>query len=274
MLRDILSGARGMSPVVLVVLIAWALLSVLFLTGTLLAARSIDRSVAVIKPEVDQIGGEAKFIDEARKIQGIARNIDTAAKPLSGHLSRTLTVASKGIDPKLKSILGKVGQINSVAGEINTTVLQIGGTVDSIFGNASEINTSVKSIRRSGDSILSDVRSINGQVDLILGDASAILARVNSIDRAVATIVGQANTILDVAPAIGTDLNTTLRLVGSGDTGGHGSTIHGHANAIDCSPLLLSPLSVTGLPSAVTNLLAPLLQGLAPGGSASVYCNK
>ena len=53
MLRDILSGARGMSPVVLVILIAWALLSVMFLTGTLLAARSIDRSVAVIKPNVD-----------------------------------------------------------------------------------------------------------------------------------------------------------------------------------------------------------------------------
>jgi hypothetical protein len=30
-----------MSPVVLVVLIAWALLSVLFLTGTLLAARKV-----------------------------------------------------------------------------------------------------------------------------------------------------------------------------------------------------------------------------------------
>ena len=51
-----------MSPVVLVVLIAWALLSVLFLTGTLLAARSIDRSVAVIKPNVIQIGDEGAFI--------------------------------------------------------------------------------------------------------------------------------------------------------------------------------------------------------------------
>ena len=38
-MRNILSGARGMSPVVLVILIAWALLSVIFLTGTLLAAR-------------------------------------------------------------------------------------------------------------------------------------------------------------------------------------------------------------------------------------------
>ena len=57
-----------MSPVVLVILIAWALLSVMFLTGTLLAARSIDRSVAVIKPNVDEIGTDAGFIDQARTI--------------------------------------------------------------------------------------------------------------------------------------------------------------------------------------------------------------
>ncbi len=80
-MRSILSGARGMSPVVLVILIAWALLSVIFLTGTLLAARSIDRSVSGVtnrvddngKPEkniydtVQEIGKEGKFIDEARK---------------------------------------------------------------------------------------------------------------------------------------------------------------------------------------------------------------
>ena len=54
-----------MSPVVLTILIAWALLSVMFLTGTLLAARSIDRSVAVIKPNVDEIGTDARFIRQA-----------------------------------------------------------------------------------------------------------------------------------------------------------------------------------------------------------------
>jgi len=264
-----------MSPVVLVILIAWALLSVLFLTGTLLAARSIDRSVAVIKPEVEEIGGEAGFIDEARKISGLAKRIDVAAKPLVGHLDRTLEVASKGIDPKLKSILGKVGEINTVAGEINTTVLQIGGSVDAIFGNASAINTSVGSIGESARSIDSRTKTINNSARLILGDAGGILSRVNSIDRAVATIVGQANTILDVAPEIGTDLNTTLKLVGTGSGAGHGSTIHGYANAIDCSPLLLSPLSVPGVvPKVVADLLAPVLEGLTPGGRASIYCRK
>ena len=68
-----------MSPVVLVILIAWALLSVMFLTGTLLAARSIDRSVAVIKPNVDEIGTDAGFIDQARTIQDTSTKIRAAA---------------------------------------------------------------------------------------------------------------------------------------------------------------------------------------------------
>jgi methyl-accepting chemotaxis protein len=260
-----------MSPVVLVVLIAWALLSVLFLTGTLLAARSIDRSVAVIKPQVVEIGDEAGFIRQAKTIAAATVKIRAAAEPLSGHLARTLTTAQKGIDPKLKSILGKVGNINETAGSINTTVLQIGSTVDGIFSSASSINTHVKSIGGSANSINSSTKTINASARDILGSAGGILSRVNSIDRAVATIVGQANTILDVAPKIGTDLHTVRGLVGTGNQSG---TIRGHANAIDCSPLLVSPLAVSGLPTAVSDLLKPLLGGLTKGGVASIACNS
>jgi methyl-accepting chemotaxis protein len=270
-MRDILSGARGMSPVVLVVLIAWALLSVLFLTGTLLAARSIDRSVAVIKPEVVEIGDEAGFIRQAKSIADKTVTIRAAAEPLSGHLARTLTIADKGIDPKLKSILGKVGQINETAGSINTTVLQIGSTVDSIFSNASSINNHVKSIGASADSINSSTKTINASARSILSSAGAILSRVNSIDRAVATIVGQANTILDVAPAIGKDLHTVRGLVGHQNAGG---TIIGHANAIDCKPILISPLAVQGLPKAFSDLLKPLLGSLTKGGAKSIACGS
>jgi methyl-accepting chemotaxis protein len=260
-----------MSPVVLVVLIAWALLSVLFLTGTLLAARSIDRSVAVIKPQVIQIGDEAKFIRQAKTIADATVKIRAAAEPLSGHLARTLTTASKGIDPKLKSILGKVGNINETAGSINTTVLQIGTTVDAIFSSASSINTSVNSIGSSVNSINRDTKTINNSARSILSSAGGILSRVNSIDRAVATIVGQANTILDVAPRIGTDLHSVRGLVGNGNQAG---TIRGHANAIDCKPILVSPLAVQGLPTALTDLLKPLIAGLTKGGAASIACGQ
>jgi methyl-accepting chemotaxis protein len=258
MLRDILSGARGMSPVVLVILIAWALLSVMFLTGTLLAARSIDRSVAVIKPNVEEIGTDAGFISQAKTIQETSTKIRTAALPLSGSLATTLQVASKGIDPKLKSILGKVGQINSVAGEINTTVLEIGTTVDQIFGSASSINSSVLSIGRAGGTILKSAREINTSAKSILSSGGSILSRVNSIDKAVATIVGQATDINNTALPIKKDfIGIDANVAQQGRGGPFASTINGHANSIDCS----APFDLAGL----DDVLAPILGGATKG---------
>ncbi|MGI8730900.1 MAG: hypothetical protein ACR2LK_13105 [Solirubrobacteraceae bacterium] len=225
-----------MSPLVLVVLIAWALLSVMFLTGTLLAARSIDRSVAVIKPNVDEIGTEANFIGEAKTVRDSTIKIRAAADPLTGHLARTLEVASKGIDPKLKSILGKVGEINSVAGEINGTVLSIGTTVDQIFGNASSINSSAKSIGSSGRSILSRAREINTSARSIQSSVGSILTRVNTIDRTVATIVARATAIDTTLKAVKVDFVGIDAGVGQeGRNGRFGSSVVGHANSIDCA---------------------------------------
>jgi methyl-accepting chemotaxis protein len=258
MLRDILSGARGMSPVVLVILIAWALLSVMFLTGTLLAARSIDRSVAVIKPNVDEIGTDAGFIAQAKTIQETSTKIRAAAAPLSPLLASTLTVAQKGIDPKLKSILGKVYRINSVADEINGTVLEIGTTVDQIFSSASSINTSVLSIGRAGGTILKSAREINGSARSILSSGGSILTRVNSIDKAVATIVGLATDINNTALPIKKDfIGIDANVAQQGRGGNFASHINGHANSIDCSV----PFNLLGL----DDTLAPILGGKTLG---------
>lgn len=245
-----------MAPVVLVILIAWALLSVMFLTGTLLAARSIDRSVAVIKPNVDEIGTDAGFIAQAKTIQDTSTKIRAAALPLTGSLETTLEVASKGIDPKLKSILGKVHRINSVADEINGTVLQIGGTVDQIHSNASAINASVQSIGNSGRTILRSAREINASARSILSSGGSILNRVNSIDKSVATIVGLASQIDDTANAIEPDFVSIDANVGQQGRGGpFASHINGHANSIDCSP----PFDLLGLDPGLTRLLDPVL---------------
>ena len=244
-----------MSPVVLVILIAWALLSVMFLTGTLLAARSIDRSVAVIKPNVDEIGTDAGFIDQARTIRDTSTRIRTAAAPLTGSAATILEVASKGIDPRLKSILGKVHRINSVAGEINSTVLQIGTTVDGIFTSASAINASVLSIGSAGNTILRSARQINTSARSILSSGGSILTRVNSIDKAVATIVGLATDIDNTAKPIKQDFIGIDANVGQqGRNGVFASHINGHANSIDCS----APFDLLGLDDA----LAPLLGGI------------
>jgi len=267
-----------MSPVVLVILIAWALLSVIFLTGTLLAARSIDRSVSGvtnrtlpdgekeknIATTVKEIGAEGKFIDEARKTVEISTAIRKAAAPLSASLGRTLKTAETGIDPKLKRILGKVNQINGVAGEINTTVLGIGSTVDSIFASVLTINDSVKSIGSAGGTIRTSANQINGSARGILGSLSSILARVQHIDGTVQTINGQASTIKNLTPSILQDFEGIDANVSGAETPtGHGNTVHGHANGIDCSIPLANAL-VQGL----LNLL-----GGSSSGSA-LYCNK
>ena len=252
-MRNILSGARGMSPVVLVILIAWALLSVIFLTGTLLAARSIDRSVSGVtnrvdrngKPEkniydtVQEIGKEGKFIDEARKTVAISTAIRRAADPLSGHLARTLVIADKGILPRLNTINNKVLGIIDVAGQINTTVVSIHGTVGQIYNSVLEINDTAHSINRYVVSINKSAQEINGSARSILSSLSSILSLVQHIDGSVDTIVGQAKTIDGVAKTILTDFEGILANVSGEPPSQHGNTVVGHANGIDCSIALL-----------------------------------
>ena len=165
-------------------------------------------------------------------------------------------MAEKGIDPKLKSILGKVGRINSVAGEINGTVLEIGTTVDQIFGSASSINTSVLSIGSSGDSILQGRPDDQPQRSKsILSSGGSILTRVNSIDKAVATIVGLATDIDNTAKPIKKDfIGIDANVAQQGRGGNFASHINGHANSIDCSV----PFDLLGLDDA----LAPILGGI------------
>jgi len=270
-MRNVVRGGRGMAPVVLVVLIAFALLAVLFLTGTLLAARSIDRSVNTAKtginPVVGEIGKDAKFIKEAKTIAETSGKILTAAKPLSKQLDAIEQTARTGIDPKLKSVLGQVGDINEVAGSINTNVLQIGSSVGAIQSSATSIGGNVGSINTSARSILRRARSINGSADLILSDGSAILSRVQSIDIRVADINRNADNIDSVAVPINKDLNDVLKGVGKEGTEKTPGTILFHANSIDCSPLVNDPTSIAPAVINAINLLLSLDLAALLGGA-------
>jgi len=278
-MRNILSGSRGMATLVLVLLIAWALLSVIFLTGTLLAARSIDRSVNTAKtginPLVGDIGKDAKFIDQARTIADTSGKILTAAKPLSGQLTVIERTARTGIDPKLKSILGQVGDINEVAGSINTNVLQIGSSVGSILGSAQSIGGSVGSINARVRTILRRARSINGSARSILSRGGFILSRVQSIDVKVARANSQADSVDADTKVIAPNVAKILATVGKQGTPGHvlPGTIHGHVNSIDCS-LLINGVIGGGILTPITDLLAGvgLLPPAAPGTSDE--CNR
>ena len=192
---------------------------------------------------VQEIGKEGKFIDEARKTVAISTAIRKAADPLSGHLARTLTIASKGIDPKLKSINGKVLDIIDVAGKINTNVVGISGSVGSIHSDVLEINDKVRHIGSLGISIRRSASEINGSARSILGSLSSILSRVQHIDGQVNTVIGQATSILNVAKPILTDFEGILANVSGEPPSSHGNTVVGHANGIDCSTLLVSSQS-------------------------------
>lgn len=186
---------RGLAGTLLVVVITWALAAVLMLTGTLIAAQSIDGSVEEIKNSVSPIDKDLDSIAVAGKVNDTAADILAAAEPLSGQLDEV--IASVGtIDETVTGILETAGTINQTVGSINSVVKEIGSSVDGIHASG-----------------------------------SAILAEVRSIDAGVAAINGRADTIIGLVRGIENDLSNVLAQVGRG----HGTfTIHGHANNIDC----------------------------------------
>ena len=250
-MRNILSGARGMSPVVLVILIAWALLSVIFLTGTLLAARSIDRSVSGVtnrvdengKPEkniydtVQEIGKEGKFIDEARKTVAISTAIRKAADPLSGHLARTLVIADKGILPRLNTINSKVVGIIDIAGQINSNVVSIHGTVGQIDERRARDRRRrwTRSTRRSWGIDCEDQgdqreRSRDPGQPLVGPLARAAHRRHGGHDRR----SGEARSTASRRRSSWTS-RASSRTSAASRPSQHANTVVGHANGIDCS---------------------------------------
>ena len=237
---SILRGTRGLAPAILILIVVWALAAVLMLTGTLVAANQIDDSVAIIKPEVNDIGTDTEAIALAARTAVISGQIKRAAMPLTGQLSDTLA-AAKDIDRIAKTILRTATTINQTATTINGNVTPINTTVNGIGSSAAAINTSVLAIGGNARSINASARSINSLTDSInasargiRGNASTILADVNQIEPEVAGINRRAEDVQDIARPIGSDLSTVLDLVG----GTGPNTINGHANSIDCSRLL------------------------------------
>ena len=236
MRRTVFTGRRGLAPVLLTVVIVWALAAVLMLTGTLLAARSIKKDVAVINPEVSDITTDTGFIEIALKVVNVSDDIAKSVKPLDQELQDTLA-AAKTIDKTAKSILKKAGPINDVVKSINGNVTQINGTVNQISGNArailsnaSAINSNAREINRSALGINSTAIGVNGDVRSIRQRAGSILETARDAEREVAGINTRAEGARRVALPIKADLDAVLGLVGS---------INSNANGIDCSNAIM-----------------------------------
>lgn len=207
----------GLAAIALVIVIAWALAAVLMLTGTLLSARQIDDRVVSITGEVSEIDQDLDAIMLTEETNRIAEDILAAAQPLDDHLNEVIAAA--------REIDGNVTSILQTAGSINTTAKDINSTVNSIRGNATSINESVK--------------SIGATVDSIHGNAAAILSTAQSIDQGVADINSRADTIIQLVRGIKSDTGNILAHVGA-EHGTAQRTIHGHANSINCNPVVVA----------------------------------
>lgn len=234
---------KWLPAVVLVGVVVFAIAAVAMLTGTITAAQQIEEDVKVIEPTVAGIDKDLDNVKLAARTNQLALRILDAAEPLSGQADATLKQA-KSIDRTVPKILDTAGSINDTAKAIGGTVDAIHGNVGAINGNVQSIQDRVHSINGKVLSINSSVNSINRSVVTINGAGKGILGRVRSIDVDAARINRRARIIIRaVGPrrrrnTISRDLFLTLRQVGPGHRGVGGESIHGHANSIDCSPLV------------------------------------
>lgn len=226
------AGESGLAPVVLVIVIAWALGAVLMLTGTLVAAQQIEDEVVVITGSVSEIDEDLDAIRLAQRTNEISADILTAARPLADQLGDV--VAS------VQSIEGHVVSIRDTAGSIEETAGSINETVGSINDNAHAIDASVDDIHANFVAILEVVRSINcGGIGR--GGIDSLVAQRDACGTAgVPGINNRADVVLATARAIHQDTADILSQVTAdgSDVSRHGgpadARIHGHANSIDC----------------------------------------
>lgn len=237
------------------IVIAWALVSVLELTGTLTAATQIKHRVNVINSKLGPIHHNLSFITDAGKVAALTVQINAAAAPLSGEAATILKTANS-IGAKVHPILnnatainGVVKQINSNAVAINANVLAIGNSVQSIGGHVASISGSVASINSSVLTINSRVTKINNLVgptgtsgngitaslNRTNNDFGGILTTVHQIQPGISLISSKVTTINNTVVGIKSDFDGILANVGL--TNGS-PTVVGHANSIDCSNII------------------------------------
>ena len=176
-------GEAGVVGANLAIVIAFALFAVIQLTRTTIAAEQIDDKVKVIVGEVEPIDQELDAVPILDEVDRSAREILTAAQPLTGQLNDVVSSA--------KNIDGTVSSILSNATSINGTVRGIGGTVSSLQPVVRSINDGVFRINRQADEVIVLVRGIEGDTTNILNQVG-VASPVGHVGK---TIHGHANSI-------------------------------------------------------------------------------
>lgn len=214
-----LTDESGLAERVLVGVIAWAFAAVLMLTSTLVAANQIDDRVAFIRTQVSPIDTDLDSVKLAEETNRIAKDIETAAKPLSGQLDQVRD-STVSIDGTAASILQTAGEINNTVDSINSNALEINGTVGSINGKAKAINGSVRSIHGNVNSINETVHGIDGNFAGIRGTVFSIRGAVEGFEGFGEGLHGASRRIdplLALIQGIKGDTGNVLALVGTVD---------------------------------------------------------
>jgi hypothetical protein len=205
----------------LVIVILWALVAVIFLTGILAAANRIESRVGQINSSLTPINNKLNTVPILTNVSNTANQIREAAANLSPTIGRIADSASS-IDASLKQVGDTVGPINKSAKQINASVLEINRSVQTIGPN-------LVTIRGLTGTINASVHSIDGELAGTLNDVYDIRGRV-------ALVTGQADDILRTARHIHGDSSSISAIVG---VAGIPRTVNGNAHGIESSPLLL-----------------------------------
>ncbi|MGH9125866.1 MAG: hypothetical protein ACRDZ8_14240 [Acidimicrobiales bacterium] len=197
---------KGIVGVILTIVIVWALIAVIELTRTTIAAEEINHTVLNITASVSSANNHLATgcapgncpldrLPELVTTINIAGQINTAAAPLTGQLSQVIA-DTHSINNTVPMILQNAQSINATVQSIHSLVLSIGGSVNSINSELSGVNADVQQVGAPGGSL--SVQQINRSVDVIIGLAQGIKSDT-------ATINGQAGGILTEARGICAD---------------------------------------------------------------------
>jgi hypothetical protein len=211
----------GIVGVILTIVIVWALVAVVMLTRTLEAAQQIDTRVVDITASVRGANShlntgcnqaqpstcDAAALPVLSQTEALVKQIDVAAKPLTGQAGQILTDVNS-INTSVSSILATAVSINGTVHSIGGLAGSINSTVHSIQGSINGINADVVTIKGSGG-LDSGVTGINNRASLILG----VINPVTGIKADTAMIAAQAGAILAQAQGICADHAVSISLL-------------------------------------------------------------
>jgi methyl-accepting chemotaxis protein len=180
--------------VILTIVIVWALIAVIMLTRTLEAAQSIQTKVVDITGSVQgankhlQTGCDPNNLAACpstelpvlTQTENIAKQIDTAAKPLSGQAAQVLTAVGS-INASVTTILQSAQSINATVHSIGASVGTIGSSVNTINASLSGVNSDVSTIRSIIATINGQAQTIDDLVVAIKGDTGTITGLAGGI---------------------------------------------------------------------------------------------